>query len=272
MNDNAARQPAQLGVPTHSTWRADSGDLVSQVCRATASLFPKSCFLQVFFLAFLSYYDKKSYLCHAKDMTDSNRDINKDMPDRRPEESTLGADRPWFVLWVKARAEKSVRDSLIKKGLEAVVATKEEMHTWRRGEKRKVEVVLIPSVVFVRMDKGDRRIVEDQLNVHSVMRDPARKSAGANYWDMLARVTDEEMHIFLQMLGQEEVPVQFASTDYSVGEYVHIKGFKEGHNTAQIVRIYGDTKTYVGLRVSFLGCAYMQMPLNRIEKIADKQE
>ena len=203
-------------------------------------------------------------------MEDAGKDIIKDTQDQRPEECASAPERPWFVLWVKARAEKSVRDSLISKGLEAVVATREEVHTWRRGEKRKVEVVLIPSIVFVRMNKGDLRIVENQMNVHSVMRDSARKGCGTSYWDMLARVTDEEMHVLLQMLGQVEVPVKFASTNYSVGEYVLIKDLGESNNKAQIVRIFGDKKIYVGVRVSFLGCAYMEMPMNKIEKIEDQ--
>ncbi|MBP5523139.1 MAG: hypothetical protein J6X74_02835, partial [Bacteroidaceae bacterium] len=59
----------------------------------------------------------------------------------------------------------------------------------------------------------------------------------------------------------------FATTNFLVGDYVRIKDFDEAHSKAQIVRIYGDNKTYVGLRVSFLGCAYMQVPLNRIDKL-----
>ena len=99
------------------------------------------------------------------------------------------------------------------------------------------------------------------------MRDPARKKESVNSWDALARITNDEMLLFQQMLGQEDTDVQFASADFSVGEYVRIKDFGEKHGKAQIVRIFGDTKTYVGLRVSFLGCAYMQVPLSRIMKI-----
>ena len=174
---------------------------------------------------------------------------------------------PWHILWVKPRAEKSVRDNLLREGFEAFVATRFEIHTWRRGERRKIEKVLIPSVVFVRMEKKDRPLVENMMNVTSLMRDPAKKGARSKGGEEYASLTDEEMRLFQQMLSQEGTEVNFASTGFKVGDYVRIKDFADSDSKAQIVRIYGDTKTYVGLRVSFLGCAYMQVPLNRIVKV-----
>ena len=195
------------------------------------------------------------------------------VPETATESSLEGQDakdeKPWFVLWVNSKAERSVRDNLIGKGLEAFVPVRQEIHTWRRGERRKIDKVLIPSVVFVRMEQADRRTVEDCPGVNAMMRDPARKREGLSGWDTLARITNDEMLLFKQMLGMEDVQIQFASTDYSVGDFVRIKGFGESSGKAQIVRIYGDTKTYVGVRVSFLGYAYMQVPINKIEKWKD---
>lgn len=175
-------------------------------------------------------------------------------------------EKPWHILWVKPRTEKSVRDNLIHNGFEAFAATRKEVHTWRRRERRMVEKVIIPSVVFVRMEKQDRIIVERMMNVSCLMRDPARKGARSKGQDEYACISEDEMHLFRQMLEQEEADVNFTTTDFTIGEYVRIKDFPEGNNIAQIVRIYNDNKTYVGLRVSFLGCAYMQVPLNRIIK------
>ena len=199
--------------------------------------------------------------CIQKGTSGASTDGGGAVPD--PLQSSL----PWYVLWVNSRAEKSVRDALIGKGFQAFVATRKEVHKWRRGERRKVERVLIPSIVFVRMDKSDRKTIEDCQGVCSIMSDPARKKSGVSSWDTLARVSPEEMLFFQQMLTQEGAPVNFAPSDLVVGDYVRIKDFDEAHSKAQIVRIYGDNKTYVGLRVSFLGCAYMQVPLNRIDKL-----
>ncbi len=193
------------------------------------------------------------------------------VPETATDSSLEGQDskdeRPWFVLWVNSKAERSVRDNLIGKGLEAFVPVRQEIHTWRRGERRKIDKVLIPSVVFVRMEQADRRTVEDWTGVNAMMRDPARKREGLSGWDTLARITNDEMLLFKQMLGMEEMDVQFASADYSVGDYVRIKGFGDSSGKAQIVRIFGNNKTYVGVRVSFLGCAYMEVKKSRIEKL-----
>ena len=187
-----------------------------------------------------------------------------------PETKPNGQDdspQPWYILWVKARTEKSVRDYLIREGFEAFAATRFEIHTWRRSERRKVEKVLIPSVVFVRMKKEDRVFVERLTNVSSLMSDPAKRGARSKGGEEYAQVSSDEMLLFQQMLLQEDVPVNFISTDFSVGEYVRIKDFNEDHNIARVVRILGDSKPYVGLRVSFLGCAYMEIPLSRIAKV-----
>ncbi len=168
-------------------------------------------------------------------------------------------EKSWYILWVHSRTEKSVRDNLIHNGFEAFAATRKEVHTWRRKERRMVEKVIIPSVVFVRMEKQDRIIVERMMNVSCLMRDPARKGARSKGQDEYACISEDEIHLFRQMLEQEEADVNFTTTDFTIGEYVHIKDFPEGNNIAQIVRIYNDNKTYVGLRVSFLGCAYMQV-------------
>ena len=117
------------------------------------------------------------------------------------------------------------------------------------------------------MEKKDRPLVENMMNVTSLMRDPAKKGARSKGGEEYASLTDEEMRLFQQMLSQEGTEVNFASTGFKVGDYVRIKDFADSDSKAQIVRIYGDTKTYVGLRVSFLGCAFMQVPLNRIVKI-----
>ncbi len=179
-------------------------------------------------------------------------------------------EKTWFVVWVKSRAEKSVRDSLTSKGFEAYVASRHEMHTWRRGERRKVERVLIPSVVFVRMTKKDRLIIEDTPNVCAIMLDPAKRGLRSKGLDEYASISDDEMRLFQQMLMQDDVDVGFTNHDFAVGDYVRILDFDESCNRAQIVRVFGDNKTYVGVRVSFLGCAYMQVPLDRIEK--EKEE
>lgn len=207
------------------------------------------------------------YLYRTKFMVEPNESVEKGTSATSTDVGGAVQESPWYVLWVKPRTEKSVRDNLLHLGIEAFAATRLEMHTWRRGERRKVEKVLIPSIVFVRIEKQDRPLVEHLMNVTSLMRDPAKRGARSKGGEEYASITNDEMLLFQQMLSQEDTQVNFASTNFTIGEYVRIKDFDEAYGKAQIVRIYGDKKTYVGLRVSFLGCAYMEVPLSRITKL-----
>lgn len=173
----------------------------------------------------------------------------------------------WYILLVNVRSEKSVRDALLRQGYEAYVATRKELHIWRRSERRVVERVLISSVVFVHVTEEQRRELLDFPNTRSFLTDPARaKEQGINR-NPLAVVSDEEMNVLMQMLADDDADVAFATTDFAVGDYVRILGFDEQHNQAQIVRLPSDPATYVGVRVSFLGCAYMKVSPKQIVKI-----
>ena len=207
------------------------------------------------------------YLYRTKFMVEPNESVEKGTSGLSTDGGEAVQESPWYVLWVKPRTEKSVRDNLLQIGIEAFAATRHEMHTWRRGERRQIEKVLIPSVVFVRIEKQDRPLVECQMNVTALMRDPAKRGARSKGGEEYACISAEEMRLFRQMLSQKDANVNFTNRDFTIGEYVRIKDFDEAHGKAQIVRIYGDKKTYVGLRVSFLGCAYMEMPLKRITKL-----
>lgn len=197
------------------------------------------------------------------------------------------ASLPWYVLWVRPRGEKAVRDRLVDSGFEAYTATRREIHLWRskdmrhkeKKERKVVEVVVIPSVVFVRIagiSESDRNRKRDQIQatpgVSAFMQDPSRKHPGSTFWHIIARVPDSELQLLRAMLGQEDFEVAFTPSQFALGEYVKVEGFDTGTHNPQIVRLPNDNKSYVGIRVDFLGCAYMEVPLNRIVKIKEPAE
>ena len=172
----------------------------------------------------------------------------------------------WYIGIVPPRAEKSVRDRLLSLGYEAYAATRKEQHVWRRNERHTVEQVLITNIVFVHtVDKELEGL--RQHRILSFMRDTAKKTERGS--TPYAIVRDAEMQALQAMLTQDEYEVSFTPSDYTIGEYVSIIGF--GTDTAprlaQIVRLPNDNKDYVGIRVNFLGCAYMQVPMGRIVKL-----
>lgn len=189
----------------------------------------------------------------------------------------------WYVLWVRPRAEKAARDRLLAAGFEAYVTTRQEIHLWRskdmrhkeKKERRMVEVVLIPSVVFVGIRAGEankNKIRDDILAIPGAMafmHDPALKRPGATFWETIARVSAREMHLMRAMLEQSDFEVGFTNADFQIGDKVRILDFGNGNETAQIVKLFGNNNSYVGLRVSFLGCAYMKVTPEMLVKLSD---
>lgn len=200
----------------------------------------------------------------------SSSNPSESTPKATPAPSTDGAvgvpENKWFVGWVASRAEKKVRDNLLKDSIEAYAAVRKEMHIWRRNERREVDCVLIPCVVFVKTELSQLEHLKKYYNINSFMRDPAMNKESGRV--PFAVVADAEMRVLKAMLGQDEFDVDFVTSNFKVGEYVKVLGFDSGDQLAQIIRLPNDKNRYVGIRVDFLGCAYMKVPAGRIVKIS----
>ena len=187
-----------------------------------------------------------------------------------PVASTDGAGgvlkKYWYVLLVALRAEKSVRDNLQCRGIESFVASRKELHVWRREQRKVIEKVLIPAVVFVHTTNSEREDILKQPNVKAFMVNPAARKTeyGRN---PLAIIPDTEMQLLQDMLTQNDLDVDFATTNFAVGDRVKILGLGSTDQLAHIIRIPGDNNTYVGVRLESLGCAYMQIPQSRLIKV-----
>lgn len=189
-------------------------------------------------------------------------------PTATPVISTDGAvgvpESRWFVAWVAPRAEKKVRDELLKDNMVAYAAVHNEIHTWRRNEKRVVEVVLIPCIVFVKTLEAHFEMLRQKYRINSFMRNPAGSRNGRVPY---AVIPEAEMKLLQTMVAQDDFEVSFESTRFTLGEHVRILGFDAFGETAQIVKLPEKNSTYVGVRVGFLGCAYMKVPAKKILRL-----
>jgi transcriptional antiterminator RfaH len=73
-------------------------------------------------------------------------------------------DRKWLAVYTKPRAEKKVEERLIKSGIEAFCPTYTTLRTWS-DRKKKVELPLIPSYVFVKVAEKERLEVLKDIGV-----------------------------------------------------------------------------------------------------------
>ena len=175
--------------------------------------------------------------------------------------------RSWFVAFVNHNTEKAVRERLEKLGYEAFVASRDEVHRWRNGRRKKVDVVVITSLVFIRCTEKERRFIVNFPFIKAFLVNKAGKlnSYGGR---PLAVIPDRQMDMLRMMLGKSDAPVHFAPSHFSLGDTVRVEGWGEDAFIGQVVRIPGDSANYVGIRIDNLGCAYMEIAPDRLEKVS----
>ena len=128
--------------------------------------------------------------------------------------------RRWYVAMVGPRHEKAVAERLTAAGHESYVASQEEVHLWRNGRRRKVERVVIPSVVFVRCTERERREV---VALPYILRFMTNRSAATGSLSAPPAVIGErEMERLRFMLGQSDYPVDFTPTAYRTSDAVRV--------------------------------------------------
>jgi transcriptional antiterminator RfaH len=107
---------------------------------------------------------------------------------------------PWFVLYTKSRQEKKVAIQLEKMGITVYCPLITQIHQWS-DRKKKVEVPLISSYVFVKLKEKDRETV---FGVPGIVR--------YVYWlEKPAIVRDHEIAIMKEWLSAEIVDAKVES-------------------------------------------------------------
>lgn len=185
-----------------------------------------------------------------------------------PEKSTSPLSDPhklWFVAYVGTCQEKVVRDRLVKGGYDAYAATQWELRVRNSGRRVKIERPVITQYVFVRVTEKERKIIVEYPYIHYFLTDKAtEKNEYGRH--RLAVIPDSQMQKLKNMLADESAVVHFATTGFSIGDEVQVLGW--GDNVkGNIVRIHGDKGRYIGVRISQLGCAYMEIPPSRLIKV-----
>ncbi len=131
------------------------------------------------------------------------------------------AARHWYVAMVGPRHEKAVAERLAAAGREVYVASQEEIHQWRNGRRRRVERVVIPSVVFVRCTERERREI---VALPYIQRFLTNRSAAVEEGLSAppAVIGEREMSRLRFMLGQSDYPVDFTPVAYHSSDTVRV--------------------------------------------------
>ena len=151
----------------------------------------------------------------------------------------------WIAAQVKICMEKKIGGWMKKLGIETYVPTQTEIHQWS-DRKKKVERVVIPMVVFVRVDE----MTERELRMHSFI----RKFLTYPGQTAVAVIPDKQIDCLKLMLKQADAPVKLMPENLQVGDRVRIvRGALKGLEGELCKSV--PEKSMVAIRIDGLGYA-----------------
>lgn len=168
----------------------------------------------------------------------------------------------WYVAIVNARHEKAVAQRLLDTGHTAYVATQQELHIWKNGRRKKIDRVVIPSVVFIRCTEQQRRQIVTLPYICRFMVN--RTAAPGTHARPVAIVPDDQIQKLRFMLGQTDYPVDFQPVAYRVNDNVRIirgpLAGLTGQVTAATTSSSPSSPQTITILIAHLGCAHLTIP------------
>lgn len=165
-------------------------------------------------------------------------------------------EKRWLAAYVKMHHEKRVRDRLTAMGIENFLPVQEEVRQWS-DRKKKVERVLIPMMIFVRVDTQEQRSIITHPSILHYLTLRGEHSP--------TEIPAEQMERFRFMLDHSDSAVSFSAGDLQPGEKVRvIKGPLAGLE-GELITVEGKSK--IAIRIHQLGCAEVEINASMVEKI-----
>ena len=167
----------------------------------------------------------------------------------------------WVAALVQMNTEKKVSLQLSKLGYHNYLPTQTEIHQWS-DRRKKIDRIVIPTIVFVRVDKKEENELRKQSYIYRFISYPGQKEA--------ARIPDEQIEQLKFMLGKADSPIEFADCVLEIGDEIEIvRGPLKG--------LYGELcykekgKPMIGVHVQLLGYSLVNVDIRDVKRrINDK--
>lgn len=163
----------------------------------------------------------------------------------------------WIAVLVQMCTERKVGEKLSKLSVENYVPTQSEIHQWS-DRKKKIERVVIPMVVFVRVTEEIEKKLKTYSFINKVLSYPGHKTA--------AIIPDEQIERLKFMLKHADSSVELNNELLQVGEKVRIaRGSLKGLEGE--LHIVDANKMMVAIRIECLGYACVNVSLTDVERL-----
>ncbi len=163
----------------------------------------------------------------------------------------------WVAVLVQMCTEKKVGERLTKLHIENYVPTQKEVHQWS-DRKKYVERVVIPMVVFVRVDEVLEKQLKTYSFVYKLLSYPGSKNA--------AVIPEEQIESLKFMLNHADSNVVLDNNLLQIGEEVRIvRGPLKGLEGE--LHVVDMDNMMVAIRIECLGCACVNVALTDVERL-----
>ncbi len=163
----------------------------------------------------------------------------------------------WFAIYTKSRMEKKVADRLTEKGIEVYCPTQTVLRQWS-DRKKKVNVAVFPSYVFVQFNNDQERlqILQTQGAVNFV-----------RYLGQDAKIRPQEIEAIQNLLGEYE---DLSIESFMTGDRVQIE---HGGMKGQEGNIIKTQKDKVIVYIESLGLSLTaELSKAKVKKVEGKEE
>lgn len=163
----------------------------------------------------------------------------------------------WIAALVQMNCERKSAEKLSKLGISNYVPIQEEMHQWS-DRRKKITRVVIPMVVFVRVDEIERNLVRDLSFIYKLITYPGQSQP--------AIIPDSQISQLQFMVDNSKDQIVFKESSLCIGDTIQvIRGPLKGL-TGSVCQTE-DKKLMVAVRLDFLGYACVNIPITDIEQI-----
>jgi transcription antitermination factor NusG len=145
----------------------------------------------------------------------------------------------WYVVYTKPKWEKKVAEQLQKMGIECYCPLITQMRQWS-DRKKKVEVPLFNSYVFVQLSESERNLVFQSVGAVRYL-----------FWlGKPAIVRDEEIDVIKKWLNTSDC-IDLTVSSHQIGDTIQLES---GPFSAQKATIQEMTNTHYVLVLESMGC------------------
>lgn len=164
----------------------------------------------------------------------------------------------WVAIYSRPNSEKKLAQELSQLGIETYFPVQTQIRQWS-DRKKKVDVVIIPMIVFANITDGDIASIRTHPHVIRILAYPGQKKP--------AHIPAKQIERLKFMLDESEKPVEFIQGNINVSDLVRvIRGHLLG--LEGVVDRTPDGKPFIIVTIDILGGAKVSVNPSDLELIS----